>query len=85
MDDRKQLFRQRSILDAFIAPVPIGNTGKFLLEKVKRDKEAEGDFREGESSHFVVRYHGGASRQLASEVTRVLEDQFAWLQSLSPA
>jgi hypothetical protein len=47
---------------------------------VKRDKEAEGDFREGESSHFVVRYHGGASRQLASEVTRVLEDQFQSLR-----
>jgi len=51
-----------------------------MLEKVKRDKEAEGDFREGESSHFVVRYHGGASRQLASEVTRVLEDQFESLR-----
>ena len=51
-----------------------------MLEKVKRDKEAEGDFREGESSHFLVRYHGGASRQLASEVTRVLEDQFASLR-----
>jgi tetratricopeptide (TPR) repeat protein len=51
-----------------------------LLEKVKRDQAAEGDFREGESSHFVVRYHGGASRQLASEVTSVLEDQFASLR-----
>jgi hypothetical protein len=51
-----------------------------MLEKVKRDKEAEGDFREGESSHFVVRYHGGATRSLASDVTRVLEDQFRSLR-----
>jgi tetratricopeptide (TPR) repeat protein len=51
-----------------------------MLEKAKRDKEAEGDFREGESSHFLVRYHGGASRQLASEVARVLEEQFASLR-----
>ena len=51
-----------------------------MLDKVKRDKEAEGDFREGESSHFVVRYHGGATRSLASDVTRVLEDQFVSLR-----
>jgi tetratricopeptide (TPR) repeat protein len=52
-----------------------------LLEKAKRDKNAEGDFREGESSHFVLRYHGGASRQLASEVIHTLEDQFQVLKS----
>jgi len=52
-----------------------------LLEKAERDKEAEDDFREGESRHFVIRYHGGASRQLASEVIRTLEDQFQSLQS----
>jgi hypothetical protein len=52
-----------------------------LLEKAKRDRDAEGDFREGESSHFVLRYHGGASRQLASEVIHTLEDQFQVLKS----
>jgi tetratricopeptide (TPR) repeat protein len=52
-----------------------------LLEKAERDKDAEGDFREGESSHFVLRYHGGASRQLASEVIHTLEDQFQVLKS----
>jgi tetratricopeptide (TPR) repeat protein len=52
-----------------------------LLEKAKRDREAEGDFREGESTHFVLRYHGGASRQLASEVIRTLEDQFQVLRA----
>jgi len=51
-----------------------------MLEKVKRDKDAEDNFREGESSHFVVRYHGGATRSLASEVIRVLEDQFVSLR-----
>jgi hypothetical protein len=52
-----------------------------LLEIAKRDKEAEGDFREGESSHFVLRYHGGAGRQLASEVIHTLEEQFQVLKS----
>src|SRR5262249_43994582 len=48
-------------------------TAAALLEKVQRDQDAEVDFREGESSHFVVRYHGGATHSLASDVTRVLE------------
>jgi tetratricopeptide (TPR) repeat protein len=52
-----------------------------LLEKANRDKGAEDDFREGDSRHFVIRYHGGASRQLASEVIRILEDQFRSLES----
>ena len=52
-----------------------------LLEKAKRDQEAEGEFREGESNHFVLRYHGGASRQLASEVIHTLEEQFDVLRS----
>jgi hypothetical protein len=52
-----------------------------LLERATRDQEAEGDFREGESSHFVLRYHGGASRQLTGQVTQTLEDQFRELQS----
>src|SRR5262249_37571726 len=52
-----------------------------LLERAQRDKAAEGDFGESESSHFVIRYHGGASRQLASEVVSTLEDQFQELRS----
>jgi tetratricopeptide (TPR) repeat protein len=47
-----------------------------LLEQARRDKETEGDFGEGESRHFVIRYHGGASRQLASELIRILEEHF---------
>jgi tetratricopeptide (TPR) repeat protein len=52
-----------------------------LLEQAKRDKVAEGDFGEGESRHFVLRYHGGASRQLASELIHTLEEHFQALQS----
>ena len=52
-----------------------------LLAQVMQDKNVEGDFRDSESSHFVLRYHGGASHQLASEVLRTLEDQFQTLRS----
>jgi tetratricopeptide (TPR) repeat protein len=52
-----------------------------LLERVKQDSAVEGDFREGESSHFVVRYHGGTSHQLASDVIRALEEEFQELRS----
>ncbi len=52
-----------------------------LLQRAKRDVAAQDDFREGESSHFVLRYHGGASRQLASDVIHTLEQQFDELRS----
>jgi hypothetical protein len=74
-------------LDAAIADLRVAQNIRpsqsvaALLEKAERDKDAEGDFREGESSHFVLRYHGGASRQLASEVIQTLEDQFQVLKS----
>ena len=47
-----------------------------VLAQALRDKNAEGDYGEGESTHFVVRYHGGASRRLASDVVHTLEGQF---------
>lgn len=52
-----------------------------VLDQALRDKNAEGDFGEGESTHFVVRYHGGASRRLASDVVHTLEGQFDELRS----
>src|SRR6266849_2797496 len=58
---------------------PSESVARFL-EQAKRDKQAEGDFREGESRHFILRYHGGATRQLASEVIATLEEQFKTLQ-----
>ena len=51
-----------------------------LLNLAERDREAEGDFDQRESSHFVVRYHGGASRRLASDVVHTLERQFEQLR-----
>ena len=74
-------------VDAAIADLQIAQSIRptanvaALLEKAKRDQEAEGEFREGESSHFVLRYHGGASRQLASDVIHTLEEQFDVLRS----
>ncbi len=52
-----------------------------LLGKAKRDRDAEGDFREGGSYHFVLRYHGGASHQLAREMMQTLEEQFRSLSA----
>lgn len=52
-----------------------------LLSKLKQEKNAESGFREGESSHFVLRYHGGASHQLAREMINTLEEQFRSLSA----
>ncbi len=53
----------------------------LALEKAERDKEAESGFREGETSHFIIRYHGGATPQLAVEILRTLEEHFRSIQS----
>ena len=52
-----------------------------LLDQALRDKSAEEDYREGETSHFQLRYHGGASSQLAAAVLRTLEEQYRSLQA----
>lgn len=46
------------------------------LAKALRDEEAESDYREGETRHFNLRYHGGATPQLAREILRTLEHHF---------
>ena len=51
------------------------------LEKAKRDQQAESSFREGESSHFVLRYNGSAAPGLARDVLRTLEDHFRAIES----
>lgn len=51
------------------------------LQKAERDKNAESEFRERESSHFVLRYEGGATPELAAQILRALEDDFRRLQS----
>jgi tetratricopeptide (TPR) repeat protein len=52
-----------------------------LLEKAQRDKEAESEFREGETHHFILRYQGNATPQLATDVLRTLEEHFRGLQT----
>jgi len=51
------------------------------LEKAERDNAAESEFRAGETSHFILRYHGGATPQLAAEILRTLEEHFRSIQS----
>lgn len=52
-----------------------------LLEKAQRDREAESEFREGETHHFILRYQGNATPQLATDVLRTLEEYFRSLQT----
>ena len=51
------------------------------LAKALRDQQVESEFREGETRHFSLRYHGGAEPQLAREVLRVLESHFQAIES----
>lgn len=46
------------------------------LEKALRDQQTERDFKEGETRHFTLRYHGGAAPPLAREILRTLEEHF---------
>jgi len=50
------------------------------LAKALRDEEAESEFREGETRHFNLRYHGGATPQLAREILRALEQHFSAIE-----
>jgi tetratricopeptide (TPR) repeat protein len=51
------------------------------LEKAERDKSAEEKFKENESSHFTLRYQGGAEPALARAVLRTLEYHFSAIES----
>ena len=51
------------------------------LDKAQRDKKEEENFRENESSHFILRYSGAAQPDLAREVLRTLENHFAAIES----
>ena len=51
------------------------------LERVEQDKDTEGEFREGQTSHFSMHYQGGATPQLATEILRTLEEHFRSLQT----
>jgi tetratricopeptide (TPR) repeat protein len=57
------------------------------LEKAERDAKTEQDFREGQTSHFVLKYSGAAQPELASEILRILEihfDQISAMLNYSP-
>lgn len=52
------------------------------IHKAEHELEVEGDFREGDSAHFVLRYYGGAAPELARGILQVLEDDFSETSSL---
>lgn len=53
---------------------------ELALARALRDEEAESDYREGETRHFNLRYHGGATPQLAREILRALEQHFSAIE-----
>jgi tetratricopeptide (TPR) repeat protein len=54
---------------------------KAALEKAQRDAQEEESYKENESSHFTLRYSGGAKPALAREVLRALEMHFSAIES----
>ena len=54
---------------------------KKALEKAERDKETESNYREGETQHFALRYHGEAAPELARDLLRTLEEHFRELEA----
>jgi hypothetical protein len=58
------------------------------LERAERDVRAESDFREGQTSHFSMKYSGAVAPALASGILRALEidfDQISALLNYTPA
>jgi tetratricopeptide (TPR) repeat protein len=51
------------------------------LEKAEKDKAEEESYREGETAHFDLKYSGAATPDLAQQILRSLEDDFADIQS----
>ncbi|MGA7553566.1 MAG: tetratricopeptide repeat protein [Candidatus Acidiferrales bacterium] len=51
------------------------------LDKAERDKAEEESYREGETAHFVLKYNGSATPDLARDILHVLEDDFRDLES----
>ncbi len=54
---------------------------QHALMKAQRDKQEEDSYRENESSHFNLRYSGGAEPELAREMLRALEAHFSVIES----
>ncbi len=51
------------------------------LDKAERDKAEEESYREGETAHFVLKYNGSATPDLARGILHALEDDFSDLES----
>ena len=51
------------------------------LEKAKRDKKEEENYKENESAHFQLKYNGAAAPALAREVLRTLEGHYEQIES----
>jgi tetratricopeptide (TPR) repeat protein len=54
---------------------------KAALDKAQRDKDAEENYKENESTHFNLRYNGGAEPALAREILKTLESHFSSIES----
>ena len=54
---------------------------QHALEKAERDAQEEAAYREGETTHFRLRYNGDAAPELAREVLQTLETEFAEISS----
>ncbi|MFZ0820754.1 MAG: hypothetical protein WAM91_11845 [Candidatus Acidiferrales bacterium] len=52
------------------------------LEKAERDARAEVGFREGQTTHFMIRYSGSAAPLLAGEILHTLEIHFGQISAL---
>ena len=54
---------------------------QHALEKAERDAQEEAGYREGETTHFRLRYNGEAAPDLAREVLQTLEKEFDEISS----
>jgi hypothetical protein len=54
---------------------------QHALEKAERDAQQEASYREGETTHFRLRYDGSAAPELARDVLGTLETEFEEISS----
>lgn len=52
-----------------------------LLEKVRSDQQTESGFGQLKTSHFILRYEGGAAPELAEDILNALEADYETLQA----
>jgi hypothetical protein len=49
---------------------------QHALEKAERDAREEAEYHEGETTHFRLKYNGGAAPELAEQVLKTLESEY---------